>query len=289
VSACARVAGHRAQRYGSPSVNAPSSQDVRIVGHMGMGRWRAGSRYAENSIPAFQAALRAGADGVELDIHLAADDALIVHHDYRLGRASEGNRIRNTQLVCDLPSQELRRVPLKGEVAARIPTLDEVVNGVTTDLGERELWVELKRQHHHDRNRRLVERAVETLAHNPVWPRVVLRSFDTDMLVHALSLRGDARVHELTVTRIEHAIRRGRRRGFEGIAIYHPFARSALCRQAKRAGLTVTAGGDPPPGEVERLLRRAVFGGDIDHITVDDVDHALATRRDLQATAAMGP
>ena len=70
-----------------------------------MGRWRAGSRYAENSIPAFQAALRAGADGVELDIHLAADDELIVHHDYRLGRASEGNRIRNTQLVCDLPSQ----------------------------------------------------------------------------------------------------------------------------------------------------------------------------------------
>ena len=288
MSACARVAGHRAQRYGSPSVNAPSSQDVRIVGHMGMGRWRAGSRYAENSIPAFQAALRAGADGVELDLHLAADDELIVHHDYRLGRASEGHRIRNTQLVCDLPSQELRRVPLKGEVAARIPTLDEVVDGVTTDLGERELWVELKRQRHHHRNRRLVERALETLAHHPVWPRVVLRSFDTDMLVHALSLRDDARVHALTLSRIEHAIRHGCRRGFEGIAIYHPFARPALCRQARRAGLTVTAGGDPPTGEVERLLRRAVFGGDIDHITVDDVGHALVTRRDLQAAAATG-
>jgi glycerophosphoryl diester phosphodiesterase len=255
---------------------------------MGMGRWHSGSRYAENSIPAFLAALRAGADGVEFDVHLAADDELIVHHDQRLGRVSEAREVGGTHLVCDLPSHELTRVPLKGEVTATIPTLHEVVERVTPVLGERELWVELKRQHHPARNRQLVVRVIETLADHPVWPRVVLRSFDEDMLVHARTLRGDARVHALTVARIEHAINRGRRRGFEGIAIYHPFARVALCRLARRAGLTVTAGGDPPSDEVERLLRRAIVHAHIDHITADDVGHALSVRRGLEAAPATG-
>jgi hypothetical protein len=119
-----------------------------------------------------------------------------------------------------------------------------------------------------------------------VWPRVVLRSFDENMLVQARALRADARVHHLALARIEHAIQDGRRRGFEGIAIYHSLARLALCRQARRAGLTVTAGGDPPKGEVERLLRGAAVHGHIDHITADDVGHALAVRRDVEAAPA---
>jgi glycerophosphoryl diester phosphodiesterase len=253
---------------------------------MGMGRWHAGSRYPENSIPAFLAALSTGADGIELDVHLAADDELVVYHDQRLGRVSEVRQVSGTPLVCDVPSDELSRVPLKGEVAATIPTLAEAVARVGPVLGERELWVELKRQHHRARNRRLVERAVQTLGDHPVWPRVVLRSFDEDMLVQVLTLRGDARVHHLALARVEHAIQHGRRRGFEGIAIYHPLARPALCRQARRAGLTVTAGGDPPKGEVERLLRGAAVHRHIDHITADDVGHALAVRRDVEAASS---
>jgi len=267
-------------------VDAAAPWHVRIVGHMGMGRWHPHARYAENSIPAFLAALSAGADGIEFDVHLAADDEPIVHHDQRLGRVTEVRRVGSTNLVSDLTSDELRRVPLKGEVTATIPTLAEVVEEVGPVLGERELWVELKRQHHRARDPRLVERAVQTLADRPVWPRVVLRSFDEDMLVQVRALRADARVHHLALARIEHAIQDGRRRGFEGIAIYHPLARLALCRQARRAGLTVTAGGDPPKGEVERLLRGAAVHGHIDDITADDVGHALAVRRDVEAASA---
>jgi glycerophosphoryl diester phosphodiesterase len=36
---------------------------------------------AENTVEAFAAAARLGADGVELDVHRTADGALIVHHD----------------------------------------------------------------------------------------------------------------------------------------------------------------------------------------------------------------
>ncbi|MGH7377681.1 MAG: glycerophosphodiester phosphodiesterase family protein, partial [Candidatus Methylomirabilales bacterium] len=39
----------------------------------------------ENTLPAFEAALAAGADALELDVHMAADGALVVIHDAALG------------------------------------------------------------------------------------------------------------------------------------------------------------------------------------------------------------
>jgi glycerophosphoryl diester phosphodiesterase len=249
-----------------------------------MGRWRPGGRYAENSIPAFLAALGMGADGIEFDVQLTADGEAIVHHDQRLGRTTDVAHLAGKHMVCDLPAGRLTRVGLKGQVSATIPTLGEVMEGVAPELGDRELWVELKRQHDADRDRELVARVVQTLAAHPAWPRVVLRSFDEEMLVHARGLREDARLHALTVARIEHAIHFGSRHGFEGVAIFHPFAQPPVCRQARRAGLTVTAGGDPPNSEVSRLLRQAMEHRHIDHITADDLDHALAVRRELEAS-----
>jgi len=39
----------------------------------------------ENSLAAFRAAARLGADAVELDVHASADGALVVHHDETIG------------------------------------------------------------------------------------------------------------------------------------------------------------------------------------------------------------
>ena len=35
----------------------------------------------ENSVPAFLAALEAGAEGIELDVHASGDGSVFVHHD----------------------------------------------------------------------------------------------------------------------------------------------------------------------------------------------------------------
>jgi len=42
----------------------------------------------ENTIATFDAGLAAGADGLELDVHLSADDILVVHHDATLDRTT---------------------------------------------------------------------------------------------------------------------------------------------------------------------------------------------------------
>jgi glycerophosphoryl diester phosphodiesterase len=45
----------------------------------------------ENTIAAFDLGLKAGADGLELDVHLSADGVVVVHHDRTLDRTTDAS------------------------------------------------------------------------------------------------------------------------------------------------------------------------------------------------------
>lgn len=89
---------------------------------------RGASGYApENTISAFQKAIEMGADGIELDVQLTKDRQLVVIHDERIDRVSDGSG-----LVADYTLEELRQFnynkthPECGH--ADIPTLEEVLD-----------------------------------------------------------------------------------------------------------------------------------------------------------------
>src|SRR6266704_6723304 len=78
---------------------------------------RGGSALApENTIQAFDNGLRLGADGIELDVRLSRDGAVVVHHDRTLDRTTT---LRGP--VADRTADELRRagVPVLADVLAR--------------------------------------------------------------------------------------------------------------------------------------------------------------------------
>lgn len=94
--------------------------ETRILGHRGA------SHYApENTLPAFELALDQGADGVELDVHLSKDGELIVMHDERIDRTTNGRGF-----IKDLTVEELKRLDascgMPGFAGSRVPTLREV-------------------------------------------------------------------------------------------------------------------------------------------------------------------
>jgi glycerophosphoryl diester phosphodiesterase len=70
----------------------------------------------ENTIEAFDEGMRLGADGLELDVHLSRDGAVVVHHDRTLDRTT---RLRGP--VAARTADELRRaaVPLLTDVLTR--------------------------------------------------------------------------------------------------------------------------------------------------------------------------
>ena len=84
----------------------------------------------ENTLPSFQLALDAGADGLELDVHATADGVVVVHHDATL---------RAGPAISALSLAELRRHEAAPGVP--IPTLRELCELVA---GRATLFVEIK-------------------------------------------------------------------------------------------------------------------------------------------------
>jgi glycerophosphoryl diester phosphodiesterase len=88
--------------------------DFRIFAHRG-----ASGTEPENTLQSFRRALEMGAEWMELDVHTAAEGELIVFHDDRLDRRTNGNgRVADRSLayIRSLDAGEGEKIPLLGEV-----------------------------------------------------------------------------------------------------------------------------------------------------------------------------
>jgi glycerophosphoryl diester phosphodiesterase len=104
---------------------------IEIIAHRGASRER-----PENTLPAFARAVELGADGIELDVHLTADDVLVVHHDARPHDAPSP-AVANRD-IRSLTAEELGTFRVRGEP---IPTLAQVIDAVA---GKLKIYCELK-------------------------------------------------------------------------------------------------------------------------------------------------
>ena len=88
----------------------------------------------ENSIPAFMAALEAGAEGIELDVHASGDGSVFVHHDPVFIDASGAARQFTTATTAEI--EKARLAP-----ETTIPKLDAVLEAVGSRA---RVYVEIK-------------------------------------------------------------------------------------------------------------------------------------------------
>lgn len=58
---------------------------IQVWAHRGLS-----GRYPENTLPAFKAAIDAGADGIECDLHMTLDGELVIMHDEEVSRTTNG-------------------------------------------------------------------------------------------------------------------------------------------------------------------------------------------------------
>ena len=108
-----------------------TSPDARLViGHRG-----AAARAPENTIESFAAAVAAGADALELDVHLARDGVPVVHHDATVDRTTSGRGPVRAHTAAELGALDAgahftadrgRTFPFRGR-GAHVPTLRAVL------------------------------------------------------------------------------------------------------------------------------------------------------------------
>ena len=92
----------------------------KIQAHRGASAYR-----PENTLEAFSLAVEQGADGIELDVHLTKDGYVVVAHDERLERVSNGTGFINNHTLAELKALNFNK-QFPDQPDCVIPTLDEV-------------------------------------------------------------------------------------------------------------------------------------------------------------------
>lgn len=144
--------------------------------------------HPENTMEAFIAAEKAGADGIELDVQLTADGEIVVIHDLTVDRTTNGSGY-----VKDFTFEQLRKLKANFhsthffKKAARIPSLREVFewlegNGLICN-------VELK--NNVKAYKGLEEKVIGLVREFCLERRVIISSFNHNSLVHCIQLAPD--------------------------------------------------------------------------------------------------
>lgn len=143
----------------------------------------------ENTLTAFEEAIRVGADGIELDVHLSKDGEVVVIHDETVDRTTNGSgRVRHLTIaeLKELDAGSWFDAAFAGE---KIPTLLEVLELLERTGFRGSLNIEFKTGFHPYPN---MEQKVQVLLDKKDWP--------FDIMYSSFSLRALLRMHRLDPT-----------------------------------------------------------------------------------------
>lgn len=197
---------------------------------------RGASAYApENTLEAFELAAKMGADGVELDVHLSRDGALIVAHDDSVDRVSDGSGLIREMTLAQLKALDFgARFPaFRG---ARVPTLAEVFallapTGLTVN-------VELKTSPFAYAG--IESQCVELAARMNMAARVIYSSFNHESLARVKALDASLPIGLLYSKSPEDTLAYARAQGAQAIHPYYPLMyEGGLMERVRAAGILV--------------------------------------------------
>ena len=155
---------------------------TKILGHRGANR-----RAPQNTIPAFQAAIDHGADGVEFDVQMSSDGVLVICHNFTVDETSNGTGYVNEHTFEELRAMDFGSWFSEEFAGTKIPTLDETLDCVK----DMELLnVEIK--HPSKAMDEVVQKTYDMVKAKGLLPKVIFSSFDFDVIRKLKEIDPDA-------------------------------------------------------------------------------------------------
>jgi len=210
----------------------------------------ASGEFPENTLPAFAAAIEAGAQMCELDAQLTRDGAAIVIHDETVDRTTNG-----TGAVAAMSLAEIRRLDAGVTFGARfagtlVPTLQEVL---TLVRGRCALNVELKSAG--------VEREVcRLLREHEALSSTLVSSFDWDALAQARRLEPALRLSVLADRSPDAMFETAQRLGASSVNPRVNLVTEALVARAHRGGFKVLVWTVDNAAKIDQMIELGVDG-----------------------------
>lgn len=240
---------------------------IEVHGHRG-----ARAVFPENTLPAFEHAIEAGADVLELDLAVTRDNVLVVSHDPVLNPAicrgpRPGAAIRELTLEevrrhdCgslrhpDFPKQQ----PIPG---TRIPTLDEVL--ALASRGSFHFNLETKsfpdKPQYTPSPDEFARLVLEVVRKRGLAPRVIVQSFDFRTLHAMKRLAPEIRLAALWSKGPRDFISIAREAGAQIVSPQHKLVTPEEVERAHQAGLKVVPWTANTPEDWDRLVAARVDG-----------------------------
>jgi len=217
----------------------------------------------ENTLAAFNLALRQGASGIEFDVHLSSDGIAMVIHDPRLNRTTSGSgwvgeHRANVLRKLDAGSWFNRRFPEKARqvyVGARIPLLSEVLAWVRACKAL--AFIEIKRGKRAYPG--IEAKVMDEIEQQRVGRLVTIVSFDFASLLRVQQLNRPIFLG-LDVSRSLLAIRRVRSLAGNAVLPHWAIASRGFIRRAHKHSIPVFPWTVDQPARMERKIPAGVDG-----------------------------
>ena len=156
---------------------------MKVMAHRGYS-----GAYPENTMLSFREAVKVGCDAIEMDVHETRDGRLVVIHDERLDRTTDG-----TGRICEHTFDELRQVNAAARFAGkyapeRIPSFDEYCEWASGETVGHNIEIKTDKIYYHD-----IERKIwATIERYGLEKKVMFSSFNHISLRKILEISGNA-------------------------------------------------------------------------------------------------
>jgi glycerophosphoryl diester phosphodiesterase len=232
------------------------SQNPIIIAHRGA------SAYApENTLAAFEKAIKMGAKVIETDVHQTKDCVVVVMHDLSLDRTTNGRG-----LIKDVLSGNFKQIEIqqKNKVQKMCPpTLEETILQIN---GRCQLLIEIKKGDDYYPG---IEKNVVNLIHQyhaESWIKTI-HSFDKKALLNVARQDSNINLQKLIVFKFplvsfnfDKHFNKDDFKNWQGVNVYYRFCSKRVIRKIHQLGKTVYVWTVDKPKVARRLARLGVDG-----------------------------
>lgn len=193
----------------------------------------ASGTHPENTMAAFKEALRLGAGGIELDVHMTRDGEVVIIHDETANRTTSGSgwiEKLTAEELADFDAGSWFDKKFSGE---KIPTLDEFFTWAKTNSLQINIELKTNKIPYHG----IEQQVLKLIEKHAMRERVIFSSFNFYSLKRVMELDSEIPAAGLVWQLKRDAIMQAENFGLSALHVQVPFALSNYGKQAADKGM----------------------------------------------------
>ncbi|WP_164668696.1 glycerophosphodiester phosphodiesterase [Virgibacillus doumboii] len=239
-----------------------------IIAHRG-----ASKLAPENTIPAFQLAYEAGADGIETDVHLTKDNIPILIHDERLKRTTDGSGY-----IKDYTFEQLKQLDAGSwfspeYTGSKLISLEEFLQWIQ----DKPLCLNIELKNNKIDYKNLENIVYEVIYHYQIVKRATLSTFNPKSVERLKQYNQDIEVALLTSRRSKNLVLRAKDLGANALHIKYRLLNQLLVDKAHQENMAVRVYTVNKPAHMQRCFKMgcdSIFT-DVPHEALQYRDHLI--------------